>query len=317
MYLPFNEVSLHEKFVQKQQNDIDEKIFHFFLFLRELDKRNILDKLIVYNEFNFNNNELLNRWLKSPTRTKEERSWYYRFIDRHLEEVNKPELDEAFVNVGSLSYSSIGICHAIINKHPGILNIQSDDFWIQKSSKVLHRWLDENCDFLENYIDVNQFFDMEQISDLELLEDSNRLKNISSGQDLWEQWNSFFPNLIPCGDVKENLYARSNKYHLDLVVEKLKILQKYFANKSKAYFYRDLRDLGLDVVDETPSTKKESECEESHTFLLPNGEKDVFWLHIRFDTDVLVRLHFKPKDMNNCYIAHIGFHLKTYTDVRK
>lgn len=283
--------------------------------LKQLDKGRILNKLIIYEDFDFKNNMHVVNWLSKASRSKEEKIWFYRFLDRVLLYAEKPEIDEVFFNIQKQKIPSIGACLAIINNHQGVINARTDDFFAQKTSNALHCWVDDNCDIQEDLVEVKHFFCESQISDLSSLDKNDKKNNISSGQDLWEQWEVLFPNLIKCGDVKENLYSHSNKYHIDLVVERLNVLQNYFAEKRKPYFYKDLIDLGLNVSDETPKTKDSSICEEDHTFILPNGEKEVFWLHIKFNTDVLVRLHFKPKDMNHCYIAHIGRHLKTSSNI--
>lgn len=315
MYLPFNEACMNFDFFQNEDDKvIDSRLYHFFQLLNKLNKKKLLDALVVFKDFDFRNNTFFKKWLEDPKRKKDERRWFYSFLERSVQYVDQFSSEEVFFDIDSKKYNSVGACCAVVQKKYGIVNVSSNSHWMETVANVCFRSLDGNCDIQESSTSVKQIYDDSQIEQLVPLNRSEKIKNISSGQDLWDQWEIFFPNLIKCGDVEKDLRNHPNKYHIDLVIKRLEILQNYFANKTKSFNLQDLIDLGLEVSNESRKTKEL--CKESHTFKLPDGKSELFWLHAKFNTDVLVRLHFLPKDMNYCYVAHIGEHLLTSSDVK-
>ncbi|MDX1905031.1 MAG: hypothetical protein SFU27_12810 [Thermonemataceae bacterium] len=129
----------------------------------------------------------------------------------------------------------------------------------------------------------------------------SNLKNI---QDFWDNRETLLPNLHFCECVNEQIQVFSiDGKDFGIIFNKLSILNEYYAHNKEKY----PKDLGLNFSSESESTL--NQYSQERIFQLPNGENQLFTLHIKLNSH-RVYFHFE-KVTQKCYIGYIGKHLRT------
>jgi hypothetical protein len=131
--------------------------------------------------------------------------------------------------------------------------------------------------------------------------------NIQTGQDLWGQRDSLFPNLQFCQSIQASLESiLAGDVMLSSVNKRLKELQDYSLNWTDGGFDQD--SLPCKVTPESETTLQQYGSE--RTFPCPDGQRRTFSWHIRL-TPQAWRIYFHPSQDRTLIIGYIGPHLRT------
>jgi hypothetical protein len=125
----------------------------------------------------------------------------------------------------------------------------------------------------------------------------------------WERRELLFSKIIFCPNVREHVNKLGNTY-LNQIVTKLKELDRYVVQywKGGNFSYIDANQkAALNISPESEKTMSQQKYRVQRTFLLPDGRKKCFELHIKTGN---LRLHFFP-DNRKIFIGYIGKHLDT------
>lgn len=314
MDIVFNEASLHDDFIQKKGED--EYIKPFFNLLLHLIKNKSLDNILIDGNFFSDNYIFFNSIRQSSLLNDKERQWLSAIWQKIFSFFEKSEERDASFHIEEKDYLSEGACKAIVLNKKYVLNFATHGHWENEESLIDYSVVSET-DIETKKETVKLLTRKEGSSWFLQLGKDEKYKMISSGQDLLDRWNEFFPNLIKCGKVEENLKKDPEKFHIDCIIKQLEILQSFFHNRTEnRSCSEELVKMGADVSGETGATRRNKTCEKERTFTLPNGETGVFWLHMKFEGKFNTRLHFLPvpDKLNECYVGYIGRHLHTSSD---
>lgn len=311
MYIPFNEVSIHDDFYTKQSYESKNRIILDFIeIVREAKIKKVFDGLLYNHSINIEFSSFFSNWLDDSSVKKEDKSLLRSFLGTFISFVETP-LAETSIVIDEITYNSKGAGIAIDNSCNFIVNLKSHYEWEKKNKSFEYKTL-INDELIDSKKEISQIFDIQSLQCLLVLEKENKYKSISSGQDLWEQWDELFPNLIKCDKVKDCLYRDPEKNHIEKVIEQLDLLQQYFSSLKKSFSLNELKHLGIDVSDESDTVKKNPKLKEVRFIKLPDGSKEYFYYHTKFFGKFESRLYFLPiTNSSKCYIGYIGRHLQT------
>lgn len=312
MYLPFNEITIHNDFFQNEDGLQDNDIIIMFIdFVKESIEKNCIDGFLVDSSVVIIESSIIKRWLNNSLISREHKSLLRTILGKYFQTVETPLMD-CSIEIDSKIYFSKGAAISIDRTCDFILNLRTNYSWCLERQNYICQKFDDNNNFTSYEKELIQ---LSTIEDLPLLLDYNKCvsyKQISSGQDLWEKWEILFPNLIKCFNVKHCLYENPEKNHIDKIIEQLDYLQQYFSNNNEIFSFEKLKLLGLDVSDESISVKNDPNLKKYRLFRLPNGDDKYFFYHLKFYGKFETRIYFLPTEKNSkCYIGYIGKHLKT------
>lgn len=131
-------------------------------------------------------------------------------------------------------------------------------------------------------------------------------------RNLWSKREKLFPNLILCGEVREQIEMIGNSGHFNQIIERLKELNSAIANWTQGSFnYNHINQTtSLRISPESDQTMRKFGSE--RVFSLPNGGTETFELHIKTGD---LRFHFLPDNVNRkVFIGYIGSHLNTISN---
>lgn len=312
MYFAINELSI-------EKTDVDNSykarliINDFVSLCRELEKNGLIEVLFfpedidmryLWAEYGFR------KWLGDKEVSMTHKQFFHRFLDKHRGYYSSNETEGDFrINIHTECVTSIGCAFAYEHDQMAV-SLPTREIW--KKDVILGKYiflnsegglLEKDCDLAN----INSILSVEKILSTYREE---VFDGITSGQDLWDAREELFPNLILCGDVKEQLYKDSEMFHINAVIKKLKRLQEYFSNCSSIY---DPKELGLDARTESDTVKTDPSLSSLRLFRTPNGEEKYFFDHIGFNGKYSGgRIYFHPDNANQrCYIGYIGRHLPT------
>lgn len=298
MNIPFNEASLHEDFTSGKSPIIHNNIItDFTLLLHNLLKKHILEFILTDSDFSFYGIPLIISWLNNQNTDKEYKRILANMLANHIQ--NTSVQNSLNISVDENIYPSKGAFYA-----------QSSQKFYMLSCKTHFFWKQDYCIIPHSDVKIYQIqsADADYLLDIYKKEIMNKIKK---GIELLNNWNILFPNLIKCNNVDECLQFENDPDRIKAYLDKLYAFQKYFAAKTRSYMASDLGCHGLTAAStEGKSTKNNRLCKKEHEYILPNGEKKQFWDHLKFKVNrEELRIHFLPKDLNYCYIGHVGEHL--------
>ena len=181
-----------------------------------------------------------------------------------------------------------------------LLSLATDPAW--SDSKICGY-----IDLQDDPVDINNVANEAHYRKLAAQLFQNRQSSIFSGQDLWEQRESLFPNLVFCNSVKQQLYESPHRTHIQKIVSRLSILNEYY-NLYPTYQTKLLSGART----ESDSVKNDPSLKSERKFTKPDGTSDYFYEHISFSGDYSGRIHFLPDDNNKrIYVGYVGKHLRT------
>jgi hypothetical protein len=143
--------------------------------------------------------------------------------------------------------------------------------------------------------------------------EKKRRESLKAGKELWRRRKEFFPHLILCGQIEQQLtlkYGIQSKY-FNQIIDRLRKLDAFAEKWSSGKFSdKTLLQYGLTVSGESKQTIVKYGRE--RRFRLPDGEKELFEKHIKTGD---LRFHFYPDEKTHrIYVGYIGPHLRTVTN---
>lgn len=143
--------------------------------------------------------------------------------------------------------------------------------------------------------------------------EKKRIQSLTAARDLWERREEFFPHLILCGQVEQQLRTTigiRSRFFRQIIVH-LKHLDNFAKEWTIGGFSdKTLKRYGLNVSGESDQTMRRYGRE--RRFRLPNGRREYFEKHIKTGE---LRFHFFPDiEEHKIYVGYIGPHLRTVTD---
>lgn len=129
---------------------------------------------------------------------------------------------------------------------------------------------------------------------------------------LWLKREKLFPNLILCGEVKNQISRIGESSQFNQILERLKEFDHACSSWGKAQFnYKEInKQFALRISGESEQTMASYGNE--RIFSLPTGGTETFELHIKTGD---FRFHFYPDNKNHkVFIGYIGKHLRTVSN---
>lgn len=134
-----------------------------------------------------------------------------------------------------------------------------------------------------------------------------QFSSITSGQDLWEQRELLFPNLVFCQSVKGQLEEAPHRSHIQRIIAELEKLNHYY-DHYPVYQTKNISNAST----ESDSVKNNPKLRKERYFRKPDGTWDYFFEHLKFTGDFPVRVYYSPDDAKKIMtIGEIGKHKRT------
>lgn len=139
----------------------------------------------------------------------------------------------------------------------------------------------------------------------------NYLLDHINAANLWENRENLFPGLILCGEVEDQCSTLGDSPEFKKILSRLMELNRFSTNwKSGGFNQKEVvATYGLNITPESKTTMDNEKYKQERIFKLPNGNKEVFELHIKTGS---LRIHIYPdNEMHKVYVGYIGKHLST------
>lgn len=227
---------------------------------------------------------------------------------------------QVFVNAGTYSDDSEFICDSRISigcllaydNRDVIISMESCDNW--KQSKIIGEIY-----FLED--DITEQVEIINISspdhiiqnDINLAElFKYELKSIKSGEQLYNNLDALFPNLIFSDECKNQLKTEVESQHLNLLIKKLREIDDFFAKWDGKIF--DEKKFQSKVTPQSKETLKRFPVD--HTFEV-GGKVVLVSYHMRYTGNIPGRIYFEPDfDVEKGLICSLTTKLRTVTNTK-
>ena len=312
MFLTLNELSINCLNLS-EHSEARDIITQFVLFLKSLSEHNIIDELIFPKDLFSSclaNGYGLNEWLTDKKVESKSKQYFRRILDKYRRYIDQSELEGEFVvNINYSDVNAIG-CAFALERQNTVISLPTHTLWNNEIITGEYTFINDDEELITKECNVDNLRTLVPIEDVIKSYRKEMYEGISSGQDLWEKRLYLYPNLIFCGDVKDNLYRDSEKYHIMNVMTKLNRLQEYFSTYDGKY---DPKELGMKARTESDTVKNDPTLRDLRLFRKPDGSEDYFYDHIGFSGKYSGgRIYFLPdNDNRKCYIGYIGRHLDT------
>lgn len=161
-------------------------------------------------------------------------------------------------------------------------------------------------------IEIPNFYDPKNVTSTLDVIIGGILKDISSWEQLWEQKATYFPRLMFCDCVEQQLKKLScTPTNMKIVKEHLNKMDHYCEQMDRDNIVPDYKKMGVNASTETPTTLYHYGYQ--RTLTCPDGQKRIFNWHTK-QRGANIRIHFYPQYLgsNSMLIGYIGFHLDTY-----
>lgn len=191
------------------------------------------------------------------------------------------------------------------------ISFLSDDYWRCPDITGIYSTIDEETgEITEGEVTISNVSCDENVDVFEKYYGENYCKsireNLSSGADILENKDTWFPNLVFCDNAQRQLKKDIGKVDASQVYSHLADLQRVAEGLEGGFKMESLAHA-------TPeSSVTLDEYKDEHTFLLPDGRMELFSWHVRFTGSMAGRIFFLPDEENRkIYIGHIGKKLKS------
>jgi len=217
------------------------------------------------------------------------------------------ELSEFFVAGTDIASPSLG---AAIVLNQIAISFQSHIYWNSAIINVLHRNLTDLGEIEEIKCNAKNCSTLSHWDDHFVAIEEQRKENYRKGQELWDNRETEFPNLIFCRQSKKYFSKLSiSDAMYDRLWDSLKSLNEHICNSTSDDELKALTQLNFS--DESDSVKEDKKLKKHRMFTLPDGARHFFGLHVK-NFPAAHRLHFKPDYQNDCiFIGYFGKHLPT------
>jgi hypothetical protein len=314
MYLAFNELCIHKDITNiNNTHEARQQMDRFVKLIYDIKTRGLLDGLICTHhifDFNIYSEYGINDWLKDSQVAMKYKQFFRSIWDKNCSHIEASDFDSEFRTlIDSHEYIGTGSTYAVETESSTISMI-TNTYFRQNELYGIYVKIDDSLKLHETNEIINNVSAESNLDDIQSNIRKCYFDNISSGQDLWEQREKLFPNLIFCENVKDQLYKDPEKFHIVQILSKLQKIQEYFEHYDGQY---NRKVLGLDARSESETVRTNNSLKNMRKFIKPNGEKEYFFEHIGFSGKFSAgRIHFLPDDsIRKCFIGYIGRHLPT------
>lgn len=189
------------------------------------------------------------------------------------------------------------------------INFLTEECWNTNKLSVIHEYI-ENNDIIKCEEQICCFGNKYHVeSHLDWLR-KQKFEKLKDGKELWDNKNAFFPNLIFCNSVKQNLSKIGKSIDLANIIRRLQVLDEVAIEWKAGSFNYESVNNAKNIVIHPESQMTLDNCSAVRCFSLPNGERIVFSLHVICGN---LRMHFYPDNQTReIYIGYIGPHLRTW-----
>lgn len=312
MFFTFNDLSARKNNICTE-DEARQEFQKLASFCHGLSSLSVVEEMMLPDTFfsiSLFNNYNISDWLSDTNVPITKRQFMRRFLDKHRRFYGEKDIEGEFcIAIDGQDHKSVGCAFALERDHT-LLSLSTNEVWKNITICGKYTSLDEFGELLTTDHSIeNVWTDMTSVQ-LTAIQRERLFFNISSGQDLWENREKLYPNLVFCECVKTQLMEDSEKYHITAVMKKLERFQEYFSNCGEKY---DPFELGLGARTESETVKSNPKLKKLRCFKLPNGEEKYFFDHVGFSGKYSGgRIHFLPDNKNQkCYIGYIGKHLDT------
>jgi hypothetical protein len=192
-----------------------------------------------------------------------------------------------------------------------LLSLLTGDQWDTHELSGWHWYLDADGQEQTAQISVPHFATSDHFNQHKSRIQQQQTEQLTRSADVWDRRTEFFPNLILCGDVKQQLKKVGVSGYLNQIIDRLRTLDTFAATWTSGNF--DLAGLqkqtNLEVSVESSSTMNLYSA--ARRFKLPDGRRELFEMHVKTGH---FRFHFFPDNKQRVlYVGYIGPHLPTAT----
>lgn len=218
---------------------------------------------------------------------------------KHNSLFNLPHIEQLYSNYSNQDEAAIAVF---------IAQLKSCNDYLDTVANIDAKFPGEDNGFLGgNFSNTTIILDRQIKNNSDYLEFNHKnLWNVNF-RNFWTKKSTLFPNLIFCGEVKNQISLIGNSSHFNQIIDRLKEFDKAVSNWKKGDFsYKEInRKYPLRISPESSSTM--SNFRNERIFSLPEGGTECFELHIKTGN---LRFHFYPQNKTRkVYIGYIGPHL--------
>ncbi|GEM_PF-1445148 len=315
MYIAFNELSVRKKINNCTEKDIARNIINEFIkILIRVKKHKDFCGLIATEEIHtiqILSSYNIHDWLDDPLVERKYKTFFRTFYSQKCSYIDYRDysLNEFLIQIDKHKFNGIG-CLVASEMNESVISIESHELWLNETIEGTFSTIDNNTsNIIYENRQINNISKEIHIDNLEQKLKDENFTMISSGQDLWEQREILFPNLVFCESVKDQLYKDPQRFHIVQIAKKLLRMQQYFSGYDGKY---RPKELGLDARTESETVKTNPQLKALRLFKKNDGSEEYFYDHIGFTGNYCGRIHFMPNNTDKkCYIGYIGKHLPT------
>ncbi len=314
MYLAFNELCIHEEI--RRTGDIPEarqRMNEFIQLLHRLKTGKVCDGLVCTHDihaFRFCAGYGVAEWLKDPQVDRTYQQFFRTLYSKNCSYIDAADFEGEFrTEIDGKDYGGAGNTYAAETERITV-SILTNPYFQQKDLWGRYLKIEDASEITETQMSIRNLSAGMSVGEMEGDIRRSCFEHISSGQDLWEQREVLFPNLIFCENVKDQLYKDPEKFHILQIMDRLQRVQEYFQCYDGVY---NRKDLGMYAHSESETVRMNEQLKRMRLFQKPDGGTEYFFEHIRFSGKFSGgRIYLLPDDAaRKCYIGYIGRHLPT------
>ena len=263
-----------------------------------------------YCSFELAKNYRIEQWRNDPVVDMEAKRRFRVLLNKSvIYDPSEVELESEFdLEIQGKKYISKG-CLLAYETEGVTISFLSDDYWETPEISGYYVTFNEKDELKEEHVQVPNVSCQKNVEPFEEKYKEKRKEwraEIRSAQDVLKCKETRFPNLIFCENAINGCYKNVGVAEAGQVYKRLLELQ-VAAEKMGNQFDKRLLPK---ASPETPLTLEQYETE--HTFLLPEGNAQLFSWHTRFTGGYAGRIFFYPDTtQKKMYIGHIGHKLPT------
>lgn len=191
------------------------------------------------------------------------------------------------------------------------INFLSNDCWNTATIPIRHDYIEEKGEDIKSVEKNIRCFGNKSHVESHLEWYTEFLKeNIKKSSEIWDKKEELFPNLIFCNNIKKQVARIGRSTNLNNVINRLMTLSDVASNWQEGSFNYENINKSYSLTIHPESQQTMDNYGSLRKFSLPNGEKEIFSLHLIVGD---LRIHFYPdNESQKIYIGYIGFHLRTW-----
>ncbi len=245
-------------------------------------------------------------WLKHPQVPQKEKAFFRTMINRRQCIKEKDFLDsEMMIKDERGKYVSAVGCLVAYELENYVVSMNTSNIW--RTDEIERTYISLEAD--DKKVVIQNCCFENQIGILQKKIKSKLMISVSSGQELWEKREILYPHLLFCDCVQKQLKEARISLHIQMIMERIQILEDYFANFGGCFHKNDV---GYGCRAESETVENNEKLRKMRIFRTPYGYEEFFTWHISFPGNFPGRIHFIPDTEHHLgIIGYIGKHLPT------